>query len=70
MDLKEFLLSLITIYVSARLLGELAARLGQSAVLGELLAGVALGGSVLNLVQATDTLKLLGEVGIILLLFE
>ncbi|TLY35183.1 MAG: cation:proton antiporter, partial [Nitrospirae bacterium] len=70
MDLKEFLLSLIIIYISARLLGELAARLGQSAVLGELLAGVALGGSVLNLVQATDTLKLLGEVGIILLLFE
>jgi Kef-type K+ transport system membrane component KefB len=70
MDLKEFLLSLITIYVSARLLGELAARLGQSAVLGELLAGVLLGGSVLNLIQATDTLKLLGEVGIILLLFE
>jgi Kef-type K+ transport system membrane component KefB len=70
MDLKVFLLSLITIYVSARLLGELAARLGQSAVLGELLAGVLLGGSVLNLIQATDTLKLLGEVGIILLLFE
>ena len=70
MDLKEFLLSLIIIYVSARLLGELAARLGQSAVLGELLAGVLLGGSLLNLVQATDTLKLLGEVGIILLLFE
>jgi Kef-type K+ transport system membrane component KefB len=69
-DLKEFLLSLITIYVSARLLGEVAARLRQSAVLGELLAGVLLGGSVLNLVQATDTLKLLGEVGLILLLFE
>jgi len=70
MELKDFLWSLIIIYAFARVMAELAARLGQSAVLGELLAGVALGGSVLNLVQATDTLKLLGEVGIILLLFE
>lgn len=70
MELKDFLWSLIIIYAFARVMAELAARLGQSAVLGELLAGVLLGGSVLNLVQATDTLKLLGEVGIILLLFE
>lgn len=70
MELKDFLWSLIIIYAFARVMAELAARLGQSAVLGELLAGVLLGGSVLNLIQATDTLKLLGEVGIILLLFE
>src|SRR5881628_239520 len=70
MELKDFLWSLIIIYAFARVMAELAARLGQSAVLGELLAGVLLGGSLLNLVQATDTLKLLGEVGIILLLFE
>ena len=70
MELQAFLFSLITIYVGARLLGELANRFGQSAVLGELLAGVLLGGSVLGWVEETETLKLLGEVGVMLLLFE
>jgi len=70
MDLPQFLLSLIVIYGSARLFGELAVRLGQSAVLGELLAGVLVGGSVLGWVEPTETLKLMGEIGVILLLFE
>lgn len=70
MELKAFLWSLIVIYVAARLLGELTARLGQSSVLGELLAGVLVGGSVLGWVEETETLKLLGEIGVMLLLFE
>ena len=70
MDLASLLLSLLIIYISARLLGELAARLGQSAVLGELLAGILVGPSVLGFVATTPTLHLLGEIGVILLLFE
>lgn len=70
MELKDFLWSLITIYVCARVLGELAVRIGQSAVLGELLAGVLIGGSVLGWVEETETLKLLGQIGVMLLLFE
>jgi Kef-type K+ transport system membrane component KefB len=70
MELKDFLWSLITIYVCARVMGELAVRIGQPAVLGELLAGVLVGGSVLGWVQETETLKLLGEIGVMLLLFE
>ncbi len=70
MELKDFLWSLITIYVCARVMGELAARIGQSAVLGELLAGVLVGGSVLGWVEQTEPLKLLGEVGVMLLLLE
>lgn len=70
MEFKDFLWSLITIYVCARVMGELAARLGQSAVLGELLAGVLVGSSVLGWVEQTETLKLLGEIGVMLLLFE
>jgi Kef-type K+ transport system membrane component KefB len=69
-ELKAFLFSLIVIYIGARTFGELANRGGQSAVLGELLAGVLLGGSVLGWVEETETLKLLGEVGVMLLLFE
>ncbi len=70
MTLHEFLLSLIILYVSARLFGEVAVRLGQSAVLGDLLAGVLIGGNVLGWVEPTLTLKLMGDVGVMLLLFE
>lgn len=70
MELKSFLFSLIVIYISARLLGELAVRIGQSSVLGELLAGVLVGPSLLGLVHQTETLTLLGQIGVMLLLFE
>jgi Kef-type K+ transport system membrane component KefB len=56
---------------AATLLGALARRVGQPAVLGELLAGVVLGGSVLGLVDPRQpALHLLGEIGVVLLLFE
>ena len=70
MDLKTFLFHLIVIYISARLLGEVAGRMGQPSVLGELLAGVLVGPSLLGLVQPTEILTLLGEIGVMLLLFE
>jgi Kef-type K+ transport system membrane component KefB len=56
------------------LLGELAERVGQPAVLGELIAGVLLGGSVLGLIPASGTeaelIHVLAELGVLLLLFE
>ena len=70
MDLKTFLFHLIVIYISARVLGEVAGRMGQPSVLGELLAGVLVGPSLLGLVQPTEILTLLGEIGVMLLLFE
>ena len=69
-ELTEFLWSLVTIYISARLMGELAARVGQPVVLGELLAGVLIGGSILGLVEESQTLTLFAQIGVILLLFE
>ncbi len=54
----------------AKLFGELAERVGQPAVLGELLAGIVLGPSVLGLVPMTDGIFLLSEIGVALLLFE
>jgi Kef-type K+ transport system membrane component KefB len=70
MEVHTLLLSLIVILVSARVLAEVAARLGSPPVIGELLAGVILGPSVLGLVEATEPIKFLAEIGIILLLFE
>lgn len=66
----EFLLSLIVIFVSAKLFGELAVRFGQSAIVGELLAGVIIGPSVLALVSETQVLTNIAELGAIILLFE
>lgn len=70
LDLPTFLLAFAAALLGAKLLGELAERLGQPAVLGELLAGVLLGPSVLGLVPLTGGVLLLAEIGVILLLFE
>ena len=60
--------------VAAKIGGELAARIGQPAVLGELLAGVVLGGSVLGVVPhdggTAEVVHVLAELGVALLLFE
>ena len=67
-------LVLAAMLVAAKLLGELAERFGQPAVLGELIAGVLLGDSVLGIVPTEGTgaeiIHLLAELGVVLLLFE
>ena len=74
MDVAGFFLALAAILVAAKLLGELAERIGQPAVLGELVAGVLLGGSVLGIVPhegvAGELVHVLAELGVLLLLFE
>lgn len=65
------LTALVAIFVATKILGELAQRLGQPAVLGELLAGVLLGGSALGIVDpANPVITVLAEIGVIVLLFE
>ena len=66
----ELLFSLAVVWLSAKLAGEIMERLGQTAVLGELLAGVVIGPGVLGLAAPGETLKALAELGVILLLFE
>ena len=66
----EFLLLLAVILVAAKVLGELAERIGQPAVVGELLAGIVLGPSVIGFVDPTlPSLHLMAEIGVVLLLF-
>jgi len=70
-DLGPLLLALAAILVATKVLGDLAQRYGQPAVLGELIAGVLLGGSVLGIVHANDeVLKAFAELGVLILLFE
>ena len=70
MDAHNFFLTLFLILIVARILGELFARMGIPSVLGELFAGVLLGSSILGIVEPNEILKILAEIGIILLLFE
>jgi Kef-type K+ transport system membrane component KefB len=65
------LLALAVILVAAKLLGELAERVRQPAVLGELLAGVLLGPSLFRFLDpASSWLHLFGEIGVVILLFQ
>lgn len=71
----RLLLTLAVVLVGAKLAGVLAERLGQPPVLGELLAGVILGSSVLGWLPPVGTdgyviLHFLAEIGVVLLLFE
>ena len=71
LSVPEFLFLLVAVLVSAKLLGELAEKIGQPAVLGELLAGVLLGGSVLGILDTSvEVMHLMAEIGVILLLFQ
>jgi Kef-type K+ transport system membrane component KefB len=70
MEVHTFFLILLAILLAARILGEAAARFGAPPVIGELAAGVLLGPSLLGWVEPGTTIKLLAEIGIILLLFE
>jgi Kef-type K+ transport system membrane component KefB len=70
MELHQFFLFFAIILISARVFSEAAARFGVPSVIGELLAGLLIGPSLLGWVSPDTTMKLLAEIGIILLLFE
>ena len=63
-------MAIAIILIVAKLFGEVAVRCGQSAIVGELLAGVIIGPSVLGLVSETPVLAGIAEIGAIILLFE
>jgi Kef-type K+ transport system membrane component KefB len=66
----SFFFSLIVIFCAAKLFGEIAERLGQPAVLGEMVGGIVVGISGFHLVDPhAPVLELLSELGVILLLF-
>ena len=73
MDTHSFILVLLLVFVGARVFGELFAYFGMVAVLGEIFAGLILGPSGFSLISLTESgplLKVLAEIGIMLLLFE
>ncbi|MBL8150902.1 MAG: cation:proton antiporter, partial [Blastocatellia bacterium] len=65
----EVLVSLFIIFTAAKLAAEIFERLKQPAVVGEILAGVLIGPSMLALVKQSDFTNAMAEIGVILLLF-
>src|SRR6266702_2889467 len=77
----QILLQLIVILIVVQLFGHLSGRIGQQWVIGEILAGLALGPSLLGAflpavqgqlfpVGALPTLQTLGEIGLVLYMFS
>ena len=79
-DIGEFvrqsMMVLAMILIAAKIGGELMARMGQPPVLGELVMGVVLGNlsifglTLLDPLKTNSTVRVVGEIGAILLLFE
>jgi Kef-type K+ transport system membrane component KefB len=70
-EFEHLLLVLVAVIVATKLLGALAQQVGQPAVLGELVAGVVLGGSVLGVLDPSNAVvHALSELGVLILLFQ
>jgi len=73
---SNVVLGLAIILIAAKLAGHLAVRIGQPAVLGELLAGVVLGGADLlgwqwfHALETDASIDMLARIGVLILLFE
>ncbi len=65
----EVFLALVFLLVGAKLGGFVASRLKQSAVLGELLAGVLMGPYVLGIIHHGEFLKVVSDIGVVVLMF-
>lgn len=70
LDYGQIFLSLALVLVVAKIAAELCERVKIPAVIGEIVAGIIVGPSVLGWVEPSDALKILAEVGVIVLLAE
>lgn len=70
MDAAQFFIQFAGMLIAARVAAEVATRFGAPSVIGELAAGIVLGPSVLGWLEPTEAIRLMAEIGVILMLFE
>jgi Kef-type K+ transport system membrane component KefB len=63
-----FSLTLLLMLLVARVFGEIMERLKHPAIIGEIIAGIVLGPSLLNMVQSTGEIKVISDLGVFLLI--
>ncbi|WNM20557.1 cation:proton antiporter [Flavobacterium capsici] len=63
-----FFANLLILLVLARFFGEIMERFKQPALIGEIIAGVILGPTILNFIHRTEELKVISELGVFLLI--
>ena len=69
--LVQLLLVLAAVLVTTRSLSALAEKIGQPAILGELVGGILLGASALGILDPNETaIHMLAQLGLLILLFE
>jgi Kef-type K+ transport system membrane component KefB len=68
-DTAAVLTDLFVVLVAAKLGDEVFKRIGQPAIVGEILGGVLVGPSVLGLVEVGEVLRVFSELGVVFLLF-
>jgi Kef-type K+ transport system membrane component KefB/predicted amino acid-binding ACT domain protein len=66
----DVLRDVLVVLVAAKLAAEIAERINVPAVVGEIIAGVLIGPSLLGLVDTSSALEVLAEFGVILLLLQ
>ncbi len=69
-NVLEILPTLFVMMAAAKVMAEVFERLRQPAVVGEILAGVLIGQSVLGWVSPSDMTNTLAEIGVVILLFS
>ena len=68
-EAADVLAALFVVLLAAKLGDELFKRINQPALIGEILAGVVIGPSILGLVEPSETLEVFAELGVVFLLF-
>ncbi len=63
-----FIVTLLILLLTAKLLGELAERFRQPSMIGEVIAGVILGPSLLNIIPGPGEVKVIAELGVFMLI--
>ena len=69
MAIELVLLHIAVLLISAKILGELFERVGLSSIIGEVLAGIIVGPSLLKIVAPSEIMNIISTLGILFLMF-